>query len=415
MRRWIPSRAAHRLIVTVFLCLALAPNAHAQHSWIITTADFRAERALLRSIDAESATYQAGSEPARAVPWEQLLSFERIDKPVAPSAMFQVMLVGGDKAAGQPKSIVGENLVWSNPTVGDLTLPLKQVISIERAASASSRDAQVPPRGAPQTEDVVTLSNGDVVRGIIAGVSQSSVAVQQPGGASTDVPLDSVFRITFASTATANPPAQRGFRVGLADGSAVTATAVSLPADQQMLELSLSDGAARKVPMASIVSIEHVNGPVIWLSSLAPIESVQKSLLDLAWPPQMDRAVDGSPIRFGERTYARGIGVHSYSSLTYAVDPKWKAFRTRYAIAGDWPYADVTVRIKLDGQAVHEKTGVRSGVLSAPVVIDLSGQKALTLEVDYGQGYDVQDRLNWIEPTFLRVRPQAPATAATNP
>ncbi len=82
--------------------------------------------------------------------------------------------------------------------------------------------------------------------------------------------------------------------------------------------------------------------------------------------------------------------------------PRCKSFRTQYAIDGDQPWADVTVRIKLDGKVAYEKTHVTSGVLSDVVNIDLNGAKTLTLEVDYGENYDVQDRLNWIEPALLR-------------
>jgi len=116
----------------------------------------------------------------------------------------------------------------------------------------------------------------------------------------------------------------------------------------------------------------------------------------------MDRAVDGSPIRFGDRVFPHGIGVHAYSRLTFAIDPDFKSFRTQYAIAGDWSYANVNVRIKLDNKVVHERTGFRSGQLASPVTIDVSGHQQLVLEVDYGQNYDVQDRFNWVEPAFLR-------------
>ena len=35
------------------------------------------------------------------------------------------------------------------------------------------------------------------------------------------------------------------------------------------------------VPLTSVVSIEQVNGPVIWLSSLPPSENVQTPYLEL--------------------------------------------------------------------------------------------------------------------------------------
>jgi hypothetical protein len=76
----------------------------------------------------------------------------------------------------------------------------------------------------------------------------------------------------------------------------------------------------------------------------------------------------------------------------------------------------MTVRIKLDDQVVHERLSLKAGVLQPPVVIDVAGHQRLSLEVDYGANFDVQDRMNWIEPAFLNFvpeKPQPPATAPT--
>jgi hypothetical protein len=97
--------------------------------------------------------------------------------------------------------------------------------------------------------------------------------------------------------------------------------------------------------------------------------------------------------------------VHSYSKLVFPIDPTCKSFRTQFAIDGDQPWADCTVRVKLDAKIAFEKQHVTSGVLSDVVKLDLNGAKTLTLEVDYGENYDVQDRLNWIEPAMLRTTP----------
>jgi hypothetical protein len=48
------------------------------------------------------------------------------------------------------------------------------------------------------------------------------------------------------------------------------------------------------------------------------------------------------------------------------------------------------------------------------VTIDVAGHKQLTLEVDYGQNYDVQDRFNWIEPAFLSFHPAPPTSQHSN-
>src|SRR5438552_14085342 len=101
--------------------------------------------------------------------------------------------------------------------------------------------------------------------------------------------------------------------------------------------------------------------------------------------------------------------------IDYALGGSYEAMRTQYAIAQDEKrqYADVTVRIKLDGKVVHEQEHLKADFLAPMVLVDLpKSAKVLTLEVDYGAANDTQDRFNWIEPALLRKKPTSqPATA----
>ncbi|HEY1629272.1 MAG TPA: NPCBM/NEW2 domain-containing protein, partial [Tepidisphaeraceae bacterium] len=355
-------------------------------------------RVNLMALDHDSISLSSSGKNQQ-IPIDQLLRLERTDKPVAIASKFIAMLSGGDRAAGLPRAIQGDNLIWENPTLGELSLPLRSVVAIVRSGDEIS-----PASG---TEDVVTLSNNDTVHGIITAVSGAAISLQQSGGDVTSVPLDSIARIVFASTAAAARKQARGFRITLADQTAITASKVQL--DGEKISATLLDGTNRSLPAVMIVAIEQINGPVAWLSSLVPSENVQTPFLDVSWPTRFDRAVDGEPIRFGDKIFAHGIGVHSYSRLSFAIEPSWHSFRTQFAIAGNLPYANVTARIKLDQSVAYEKANFRSGVLALPVNIPLDGHHQLTLEVDYGENDDVQDRFNWIEPAFLT------AAATTEP
>ena len=126
----------------------------------------------------------------------------------------------------------------------------------------------------------------------------------------------------------------------------------------------------------------------------------------------------GLPIFFKDHRYSRGIGVHSYSRLTFPLDGKtYTAFRTRYAIDPDarQGVADVTVRIKLDDKVLSERQHFQAGELSPPIVLDLNNARTLTLEVDFGANLDAEDRLNWIEPALLKVRPAPEFNQSTTP
>ena len=97
----------------------------------------------------------------------------------------------------------------------------------------------------------------------------------------------------------------------------------------------------------------------------------------------------------------------------WPIGPRDQTFRTQFAIDGDAPYADVNVRIKLDGQVVHETRDLRAGILSPVIWLDVSGAHTLTLEVE-ALNDQVQARLNWIEPALLRFKaPDAQSTQST--
>ncbi|WP_428937012.1 NPCBM/NEW2 domain-containing protein [Fontivita pretiosa] len=423
------SRLNRALVVAVCALLLLSSRiSRADEAWILTTADFRSERVTLSGINGQGAIV----DQSRKVGFDRLLMLQRADppgkepsqgraspRPEPAETRFIVALHDQSRAVGRPRAIAGENLVWDNPTLGELTLPLKSVASIVRDGREDQLDAAM--NGPAGNGDVLTLNNGDIVRGIVTAITASSVSVQQSDGETIEAPLESVARVRFASigVATTDGSMTPWFRVGLADGSVINAATLSLSQQQLRLVLpgsGMASGVHRELPLSAVVSIEQINGPVTWLSDLRPVESVQTSMFDLTWPPRMNRAVDGGPIRFNDRTFARGIGVHAYSRLVYQIDPAWRAFRTQYAFAsGDLPWANVTVRIRIDQSIAHERADFRAGVLSPPIVLDIPpGARRLTLEVDFGRNHDVQDRFNWIEPAFLKARASpAPSTTPT--
>ena len=409
----------------------------AQSKWTLTTADFRSKQVDLASIDDRGATFADKS----AVRFDDLLLLDRELDPKqqqqaagAGGGKFVLALAGGEQFRGEPLKLEGETLQWSSPALGAVQVRLRQVTSFTRAAAPSGATAaqpagQAPAADEPRTEDVITLANGDSLRGIVTNVSAEGVTVQA-GGTDTPVPLDGIRSVQFASTAGAAAAAAaannqqqtgRAFRVRLDDGSVITAPHLRTAATDTLV-LTLADRSTRNVALDSVASIEQLNGPVSWLSSRTPAENVQTPLLDTPRPARMDRTVTGRPIRFGERAYTRGIGVAPYSRITWAIDEKsrgdYQTFRTQYAIDGAGQYADVTVRVKLDDKLVHERQKFTAGEISPVVLVPLGSAKTLTLEVDFGGNYGVQDRFNWIEPALVKgsgAPPASPAPAATRP
>jgi hypothetical protein len=391
--------------LSVLLVLLVGSSSFAQDDWTLTTADFQSHRVTLAAVG-DSGIQVIESGKAATIPLDQFLDLDRtVTTPASPSMI--VYLIGGDRLTGMPLGIKDEQLQWKQPLLGEVKLPLKRIVAIAKAGQNPPREDEA------RTEDVATLANGDTVHGIVGTLTSDSATISA-NGQDVPVPLSSINVLSFASTGEAKPPPPaRGFRVSLADGSAFTGTKIELQKDS--LRLTPGTGDARSIPLPSVARIEQINGPVSWLVSRTPTENVQiPYFASQTQPAKMGLSVDGQPIRVGDKTYPHSIGVHSYSRLVYALDPAYKTFRTEYAIDGNLPYANVTIRIKLDAKVVHEQKDVTTNTPLKPVVLELNGAKQLTLEVDYGKTYDVQDRLNWIEPALLKTAPPA-STPSTQP
>lgn len=372
---------------------AVAP-ALAVGLWTLTTADFEKSQVTLSELRGETLVVRpVGGEATVEVPLDRFLELQRNDPPAAEKRGLALHLVGGGVLVGTPVRVEGDTVIWSTASVGDLPASLRRAVGISRAGQP------LPRSGDASNQDRVQLLNGDIIEGILADASAEELTLQIVGGDPIPVPLDSVASVVFAAGAREEPSRTPGFQVCLADGSTVRAQRLSL-ADGQ-LEFAIAD-ESRRVPLDAVWSIEQVNGPVTWLSDLPPVENVQRPFMGEPVPAHFNETLAGHPIQIAGQSFGKGIAVHSYSRLVYDVSEGFRTFRTRYAIEGPADKADVTVRILVDGKLAHEQANVTAGAISPVHTIDLAGAKQLTLEVDYGQTYDVQDRLIWLEPALLR-------------
>src|SRR6185437_15409791 len=118
-----------------------------------------------------------------------------------------------------------------------ISLPMKQLVAMTR-----------PGGHLPDTrrrEDIVTLANGDTLRGIIANFANGKVTVQTDAG-NSDVPIASVSEIDFAISAGATA-AKNGFRIRFDDGSSVVAPSLTLAGDK--LQLSFGKNASHTIEL----------------------------------------------------------------------------------------------------------------------------------------------------------------------
>lgn len=405
----LPVAGCHLPAILMAACgfaTLLSTVARAQDIWTITSADFSETRGAVTSLAPAGITFRNAVGDTAQLPWSNVLELSRSAEPGGiPDGVWVALLTGGQRLVGGPVSFADESLTWST-AVGEFIIPLNQLIAICRGGLVERARGKRPP------QDTVVLANGDVLGGIVESIAPDGVALAN----SPKVDWDAVAMIKFAEVDDAqNAAAAEGYLVRIVGGAVLAGRSVEFKANQ----LQLSDGAAtaRTVPIGSVLSIEHRNGPVTWLTDAAPIEQMQKPYFAAA-PPAIvfNTGAAGAPIRDGERAARCGIIAASYTRLVYAVDPSYEAFRTRLAIDGALPYANAVVRIRVGESVAYELADLSAATPVQTVVVPLNGAKQITLEVDYGKTYDVQDRVVFIEPALLKklpvptTQPGAPAT-----
>lgn len=172
------------------------------------------------------------------------------------------------------------------------------------------------------------------------------------------------------------------------------------------VEVTLESGAAALVSWLDVGCVVF-DDDVRHLSALEPAEVVERGVdgpAVLGW--RRDRNVVGGELVARQRVFGRGLGVHSMSRLTFVAPARATHFRTAVALddsAGALPVrAHAVARVLRNGQQVYEAPDLRAGqpVLSAGLHAVEPGD-TITLEVEFGEGRDLGDRVDWLLPMFL--------------
>jgi hypothetical protein len=126
-----------------------------------------------------------------------------------------------------------------------------------------------------------------------------------------------------------------------------------------------------------------------------------------SFPWQRDRStMDGRPpLKLNGRIYHKGIGVHSFSDLTFNIGGEYKKFKATVGIDDDVPGkpgGNVTFEIRGDGKILFAKTTVKSGDKPLAIAVDVSGVKSLEIIVDFGEGGHQNDHCDIVNAILVK-------------
>lgn len=167
------------------------------------------------------------------------------------------------------------------------------------------------------------------------------------------------------------------------------------------------EGAAEVVvPLADLASLLRLDPDVVHASRLEPKTVVEAAAQgDSLWPMRRDRAATGSALVAGGRTVARGLGVHSRSRVVYAAPDGsaqflvWVAFDDSAVQLPVRGAVDVLVQV---GRREPVRFALQAGDAPKKVgPLPLAPGDEVSLEIDFGKGRDLGDRVDWLMPVFL--------------
>ena len=170
------------------------------------------------------------------------------------------------------------------------------------------------------------------------------------------------------------------------------------------LHLKTTWGQEITVPYEALefVKMSVQNGRVQYLSDLTPMDhSKVTPFFDRAIMWQLDQSLDGKPIVIGETEFARGIAMHSKTTLHYNLAQRYERFVSTVGIDPTTrEHGNVLLRIFSDDRIIFEQPVF--GAQSVDVDIAIKNTNTLSIVADFGEGQDVGDRIHFGDARVVR-------------
>lgn len=324
----------------------------------------------------------------------------------------EVRLAGGDLIRGRITGGEGDFLALQ--IRGGVVLAL----SVEELSSFRVPD-RFPPRldeplAAPAEGDRLyrrTGSSLDRIDGTLEGFGAEGLVFESVLG-SKSFPWDEVAAL-FVEVLDEAPQASDSplapVVLDLVDGSRLRGRLERIDVQGARMRLGASHSAV-SIAWEDVEELAIDDGSLAFLSAL-PVQGElgQGTPFDddfgMRWPHRADRSVLGEPLRAGGRTWARGIGMHAPSRVSWSIGPHWDELRGFVAVDdsslfnAEGARGSVVFRVRLDGELLWESPVVRGGdgprALPGLRLGPASGPRVLELEADPVEDFR-GDRADWL-------------------
>jgi hypothetical protein len=381
----------------------------AADTFVLQTAGGTTHTGRLQQLD-EKWSVQLGNEH---VPGTEVVALRRAQQPlpVYPRDE-QLLFANGDRLAVHVLELNGERLQCRLPPEwGDeqsVAVPLSAVSVIWLHPPNDSDNPDLLRRQlatAQRSRDTMLLRNGDVLEGIFTSLDETTVQLE------VDKKLVKHARGKVAaialSTELATPlrPAGPYGRFVLANGSRLSLAQATC--DPKKLSGTTLFDAPIRVPLHQVLALAVFQGPAVHLSDLKPATFTSSAYLTPKenWPLVTDGSVAGRDLRLAGSTYDKGLGMHSASRVTYSLGGAYRRFEALVGLDDQTGrLGSVRIQVLADGKPADTGWDKELTHRNGPVAVraSVAGARELTLVVDFGEGGDVQDHVDWVDARLIK-------------
>lgn len=322
-----------------------------------------------------------------------------------------VLLVNQSKLICQDISTTGFNSKLESIAIGTLSPKLNQIRSIRFGRLDQALNAQWSNLLSRKIRDdmlIIKKENGlDFLTGVVGDINEKTIQFLIDDS-TIPVKRTKVFGIIYKRD---TPTTQkRSLQFEFTTGEVLAAN--SFQFNDTGFVINHAFGNSPGILAETISSIDLSAGRLKHLSQLEPaniqyspcISTPNNNEFDIVFEYRKNENMYGNPIQLGNRTFARGICVHSDTTLTYRLANEFKRFQAVVGIdasAGN-SYGNVSLKILGDGVPLYE--GNFKGT-EPEKQLDLDVSKFRMLEIHVGcgtDGWDIGDNLNFGDARLLK-------------
>ncbi len=230
------------------------------------------------------------------------------------------------------------------------------------------------------------------INGTVLGQDGDSLQVEYEGE-TRKLKMDRIVGVVFQGRRTKELPAQGV--LGVSGGIRLPGQLMKGARGQPII-FKAAWGQTMEWPYDRVVRYDVRNGRNTWLTDLAPASTESTPYFDRSLGWSADKSLTGGELKIADKGYPKGLCLHSKTVLNYDLDGKYHQFVSDLGLQHeDGRLGRAVVRVLTDGQVAFENVDLTLQTGKQEVSVDLSGKKTLTLEVDFGENFDVCDHVTF--------------------